>query len=90
MTNKQANSKAIKLFNKWCKEFRNSMKGATPEYYQKLEEFKKECKQLHDVVGIYSAFTDKNALKMASICSSTRFVEPYRMLMQLQHTTKTY
>jgi hypothetical protein len=90
MENKKANSKAVKLFNKWKKEFSNSSTEPTQEFYNKKEEFKKECFKLHNIVGIYEVLTDKNALKMASICSSLRFVEPYRMLMQLQKTTKTY
>lgn len=90
MTNKEANSKVIKLFNKWCKEFRNYSEVADEDFYKRLELFKKECSQVHNIVGIYDVLTDKNALKMASICSSVRFVEPYRMLMELQRTTKTY
>ena len=90
MTNKEVNSKAIKLFNRWVKDFSNSTTEPTNEYYRQKEEFKKECLKLHNVVGVYEVLSDKNALKMASICSSIRFVEPYRMLMQLQKTTGTY
>jgi len=90
MTTKQLNSKAVKLFNKWQRDFCDSSTAATDEYFNKLKSFKKECLDLHNVVGCYEYLTNKNALKMASICSSLRFVEPYRMLMQLQKQTKTY
>lgn len=90
MTNKEANSKAQKLFNKWRMDFCNNHEEPTADYYNKLEEFKKECAQLHNVVGVYEILTDKNALKMASICSGTRFVQPFQMLMQLQKTTNSY
>ena len=90
MTKKEANSKAQKLFNKWRKEFCNSWQIPTDDYYKRLEAFKKECLHLHNVVGLYDVLTDKNALKMASICSSIRFVEPFQMLMQLQRVTGTY
>jgi hypothetical protein len=90
MTTKEANSKASKLFSLWRKEFCNTSQQPDKAYYKKLEDFKKECESLHNVGGVYKILTDKNALKMASICSSIRFVEPYRMLMQLQHTTNSY
>lgn len=90
MTSKEANSRAVKLFNRWQRDFCSDSEEPTPTYYIQLEAFKKECKELHNVVGIYKVLTDKNALKMASICSSVRFVEPWRMLMQLQKTTKSY
>ncbi|MFT6879127.1 MAG: hypothetical protein ACJARG_000051 [Arcticibacterium sp.] len=91
MTKKEANSKVVKLFNKWRGNFRSQEKvDDTEKYYKDVENFKAECKQVHDVVGLYEVLTDKNALKMASICSSLRFVPPYLMLMQLQKTTKTY
>jgi hypothetical protein len=90
MTTKEANSKARKLFNQWRKEFCNYSEEPTDEYYTRLKQFKADCKALHDVVGVYGSLTDRNALKMASICSSVRFVEPYLMLMQLQKTTKSY
>lgn len=90
MTKQEANSKALKLFNKWKREFRNYSEVPTDDYYARLKQFKADCKALHDVVGVYTYLTDKNALKMASICSSVRFVEPYQMLMQLQKTTKSY
>lgn len=90
MTTKEANSKAQKLFNRWVKDFRNFGEEPNQDYYGRVEDFKKECAKLHNVVGIYEVLTPKNALKMASICSSLRFVEPYRMLMELQKTTKTY
>lgn len=90
MTKQEANSKAQKLFNKWQREFCNAATETTPEFYTKKEAFTKECFNLHNVVGIYEVLSDKNALKMASICSSVRFVEPYRMLMQLQKTTNSY
>jgi len=90
MTNKQANAKALKLFNKWRKEFCNQSITADDKYIKSLEAFKNECLTLHYVVGVYEILSDKNALKMASICSTIRFVEPYYMLMKLQHTTKSY
>ena len=90
MTNKEANSKVNKLFNKWVKNFKSPLGEVNDKYYNDLNLFKTECRKLHSVSGLYEVITDKNALKMASICSSTRFVEPYRMLMQLQKTTKTY
>lgn len=90
MTAKQANSKALKLFNQWKREFRNYSEEPTPEYYDNQNKFKKDCLALHNVVGVYDILTDKNALRMASICSGIRFVEPWRMLMQLQKTTGTY
>ena len=90
MTTKQLNSKANKLFNKWRKDFSNNLEIPTNEYYAKLETFKDECKQLHDVVGCYEYLTNLNALKMASICSTLQFVKPYQMLQKLQHQTKTY
>ena len=90
MTKQEANSKAVKLFNQWRKEFNNSHQKPDAKYYKRQEAFKKECKQLHNVVGVYEVLTDKNALKMASICSSLRFVEPWQMLMQLQKTTGSY
>jgi hypothetical protein len=90
MTTKEANKKASQLFNKWKKEFLNYSEMPTPERDKKIEDFIEECRQFHNVVGLYEVLTDKNALKMASICSSLRFVEPYRMLMQLQKTTGTY
>jgi len=86
MTTKEANSKVVKLFNEWERDFH----GKTPdqkqegEFYKKREKFTQKCNDLHKVVGLYEAISDKNALKMASICSSLRFVEPYRMLMKLQ------
>lgn len=90
MTKQEANSKARKLFNQWRKEFCNYSEVPTDEYYARLKQFKADCRALHNVVGVYEWLTDKNALKMASICSSVRFVEPYQMLMQLQKTTKSY
>ncbi|MFK5981489.1 MAG: hypothetical protein QM499_01145 [Flavobacteriaceae bacterium] len=90
MEKKEANKKVNKLFNKWLKEFRDYSEEPTKEYYNNLDNFTKECKKLHNTGGLYTSLTDKSALKMASICSSVRFVEPYRMLMKLQHTTKTY
>lgn len=89
MTSKEANSKARKLFNQWRKEFCNNL-NVTEDYYTRLKQFKVDCKALHDVVGVYGYLTDKNALKMASICSSVRFVPEWQMLMQLQKTTKSY
>ena len=91
MDNREANNKVVKLFNKWKKDFHNpNGEKATEKYFKEVEDFKEECRKLHNVVGLYEVLTDKNALKMASICSSLRFVEPYRMLMELQKTTKTY
>ncbi len=90
MTSKEANSKAVKLFNKWRRDFCNNSEAPTTQYYEDLEKFKKSCKELHSVVDVYKVLTDKNALKMASICSSLRFVEPYKMLMELQKTTNSY
>ena len=90
MTKQEANSKARKLFNQWRKEFRNYSEEPTYEYYARLKQFKEDCKALHNVVGVYTCLTDKNALKMASICSSVRFVPEWQMLMQLQKTTKSY
>lgn len=90
MTRKEANSKAQKLFNQWRKEFCNQYEVPTPEYYERKKAFDQECVKLHYVVGVYEILTDKNALKMASICSSTRFVQPYQMLMKLQKVTKSY
>jgi len=89
MTNKQANSKVVKLFNKWQRDFK-STERATNQYFEDLADFEEECRQVHDIVGLYEVISDKNALKMASICSSIRFVAPFRMLMQLQHVTKSY
>ena len=88
MTAKEANSKAKKLFDKWQTISRPRFE--TNAYYLEKEEFKKECLTFHNVAGVYEVLTDKNALKMASICSSLRFVAPYKMLMQLQKTTGTY
>ena len=90
MTNQEANSKVRILFNKWRKDFCDNKQAPTDEYFINLEKFKKECLSLHEVVGIYDVLSDKNALKMASICSALRFVKPYRMLMQLQKTTNSY
>ena len=90
MEKKQANSKAVKLFNQWRKEFCDNSEPATDEYFKKLNAFKKECEDLHNVPDVYYTLTDKNALKMASICSSLKFVQPYRMLMQLQKKTGSY
>lgn len=90
MTNKEVNSKAQKLFNTWRKDFCNQYTEPSEDYYKRLKEFNKECLHLHNVVGAYDVLTDKNALKMASICSCTRFVEPFQMLMQLQKTTGSY
>jgi len=90
MTTKEANSKVSKLFNEWQRDFRGQNDKPTDEYYRDLEDFKKRCKHLHDVVGLYEVISDKNALKMASICSSIRFTQPFEMLMQLQKTTKTF
>ena len=90
MTTKEANNKVVKLFNEWIKDFKNYQGEATPKYYEGLEKFKTKCANLHNVVGLYEVLTDKNALKMASICSSLRFVAPWKMLIKLQHTTKTY
>lgn len=90
MTTKEANSKVVKLFNQWQREFCNQNTEANDDYYKRLEAFKKECLQVHDIVGLYDVISDKNALKMASICSSVRFVQPYQMLMQLQKTTNSY
>ena len=89
MTKQEANSKVVKLFNKWNKEFRNCKKVATEES-QEAQEFRMECARVHYIYGLYEVITDKNALKMASICSAIRFVEPFRMLMKLQKTTGTY
>ena len=88
MTDKEVNSKAVKLFNRWKTITRPRFQTNT--YFIEIENLKKECKDLHDVVGVYEGLTDKNALKMASMCSSIRFVQPYQMLMKLQHTTKSY
>ncbi len=97
MTKQEANSKVRKLFNRWQRDFRATKKDfednwvePTEEYYKELKQFKADCKALHNVVGVYTYLTDRNALKMASICSSVRFVEPYQMLMQLQKTTNSY
>jgi hypothetical protein len=92
MTAKEANSKATKLFNRFKREFNGGLEAEAPtdEYYKKLNDFKKECAQLHNVVGVYKVLTDKNALRMASICSTHRFVQPFQMLMELQKTTGTY
>ena len=89
MTSKEANSRAQKLFNRWRKEFSGD-EEATADYYSRLEAFNYECKKFHSVVGVYEVLTGKNALKMASICSSTRFVQPFQMLMELQKVTKCY
>ena len=78
MKTKEANSKARKLFNQW-------KKGGTAEQKEQLI---RDCLSLHNVVGVYEVLTDKNALKMASICSSVSFVPPFRMLMKLQKTTE--
>jgi len=78
MKNSEANSKARKLFNRW-------RKGLTAE---QREQFTEDCLALHNVIGVYEVLTDKNALKMASICSSIPFVPPFRMLMKLQKTTE--
>ena len=90
MTKQEANSKVVKLFNKWRKDFCDPLQSPTNEYYKSVEEFKKECLSTHNIVGLYECLTDKNALKMASICSSIRFAQPWHMLMYLQKTTKTY
>lgn len=90
MNNKQANSKAVKLFNKWQREFCDNSEPPTNDYYERLEAFKNDCRKLHNVVGLYEILSDKNALKMASICSTVRFAEPWSMLMQLQKTTNSY
>ncbi|MGK0324847.1 MAG: hypothetical protein ACJA1D_000179 [Polaribacter sp.] len=87
MTKKEVNSKVLKLFNFWKKKLNTQING-TEKYYSDLEEFRKECKNLHDVVGAYEVMTYQNALKMASICSSIPFVSPFRMLMKLQKTTE--
>lgn len=90
MEKAQVNRKAARLFGKWKKQFRDSGAEPTDEYYKRLEAFKKECYELHSVLGVYEVLTNLNALKMASICGSLRFIEPYRMLYALQKTTKTY
>ena len=85
MTTKEANTQAVKLFNRFVK-----YKNKSEATHDEREQLKNDCLQLHGVVGIYEYLTDKNALKMASICSTLRFVEPFKMLMQLQKTTGTY
>lgn len=90
MEKAQANRKAARLFGKWKKEFRDYGTIATDEFYKRQDEFKKECLELHNVNGVYEVLTNTNALKMASICGSLRFVEPFRMLYKLQIKTKTY
>ena len=89
MTTKQANSEAQKIFNYWIREIRPQQE-ATQDYYSKKELLKNRCIKLHNVEGVYTVLSDKNALKMASVCSAIRFVKPYRMLMKLQHTTNSY
>ena len=90
MTTREANSKVVKLFNQWQREFTNYGEAPTDEYYKRLEAFKKQCRDTHNIGGLYQSISDKNALKMASICASLRFVEPWQMLTSLQHTTKSY
>ena len=88
MTSKEINSKALRLFNRWKRDFRGNT--PTQDFYEQRKAFAKECLALHSVVGAYDVLSPLNALKMASICSSIRFVEPYRMMAQLQKVTKTY
>lgn len=90
MTKKEANKKVNLLFNKWKRDFRDSSIVPDDVFYKSLSDFKKECLTLHNVVGLYEVISDKNALKMASICSSVMFTEPHSMLMHLQKTTGTY
>jgi hypothetical protein len=92
MTNKELNSKVNKLFNRFVKLQNSTVKSEKERdiNLSKIEDLKKDCLTVHYIVGAYEVMTDKNALKMASICSTYRFVEPYRMLMELQKTTLTY
>ena len=90
MTRKEVNNKVVKLFNRWNRDFRNNSETPSDEYYDRLSTFKAECFDIHHIVGVYGQLTDKNALKMASICGSVRFVEPYQMLYKLQIVTNTY
>jgi len=87
MTNQEANKKVTKLFNRFkkLKQTTNS-----EQYYKDLEVLKKDCYALYKVIDVFYILSPLNAVKIASINSTIRFVQPYLMLMQLQKTVNVY
>lgn len=89
MSNKEANNRVNKLHNRFKKHLACQY-PQIEDVYIEAEFIRKEALKLHNVVGLYEVITPINALKMASICSSLRFVQPFRMLIALEKTIGDY
>ncbi|MFT7280519.1 MAG: hypothetical protein ACI9DM_000238 [Cyclobacteriaceae bacterium] len=80
MTTKEANSIVVKLYN----EFKKDQAAPKEDSVSRREKLIVKCTQAHHVGGFYEVLTNKNALKMASMASTMRFVQPWQMLLKLQ------